>query len=358
MKILYGVVGEGMGHAIRSTVVIQHLISQGHEVHIAVSGRAYDYLKQRFEGVQKIWGLTMVMDDNTLQKRKTAMEVLKGAITGIPENIFSGLVQILEEFQPECVISDFETGTALFAISQNLPLISVDNMQIIRRCWHPPEILRGRMGDWRLAKSIIKAKIPRADHYIITTFFDAPTRKDRTTLVSPILRDEILKATPSEDGEHLLVYQTSESFKELPSILQRFEVPFRVYGLRRGLTEPVQEGNLTFCPFSEAGFIADLASCRGVIASAGFTLIGEALHLGKPYLATPVKGQFEQVMNGRYIEHLGYGLQDEELDEFSIGAFINGLEGFRANLRAYPRQDNSALFNALDAQLDRAAARL
>ena len=34
MRVLYGVVGEGMGHAIRSRVVLEHLFAQGHEVEI------------------------------------------------------------------------------------------------------------------------------------------------------------------------------------------------------------------------------------------------------------------------------------------------------------------------------------
>jgi nicotinate phosphoribosyltransferase len=38
MKILYGVVGEGMGHATRSKVTIEHLIAKGHSVKIVVSG--------------------------------------------------------------------------------------------------------------------------------------------------------------------------------------------------------------------------------------------------------------------------------------------------------------------------------
>ena len=38
MKILYGVVGEGMGHAMRSRVVLEHLVAQGHEVEIMASG--------------------------------------------------------------------------------------------------------------------------------------------------------------------------------------------------------------------------------------------------------------------------------------------------------------------------------
>lgn len=42
MRILYGVVGEGMGHATRSRVVIEHLLAAGHRLHVVVSGRAFD----------------------------------------------------------------------------------------------------------------------------------------------------------------------------------------------------------------------------------------------------------------------------------------------------------------------------
>src|SRR5690606_15289214 len=47
MKILYGVVGEGMGHAIRSGVVLEWLLEQGHQVQVVASGRAHGYLKER-----------------------------------------------------------------------------------------------------------------------------------------------------------------------------------------------------------------------------------------------------------------------------------------------------------------------
>ncbi|MEL6548201.1 MAG: glycosyltransferase family protein, partial [Myxococcota bacterium] len=48
MRILYGVVGEGMGHATRSRVVIEHLLAQGHQVHVVVSGRAHRFLTESF----------------------------------------------------------------------------------------------------------------------------------------------------------------------------------------------------------------------------------------------------------------------------------------------------------------------
>ncbi len=43
--------------------------------------------------------------------------------------------------------------------------------------------------------------------------------------------------------------------------------------MRKGLQEEEVDGNLRHHPFSEDGFIADLASCRAVIAGSGFTLI-------------------------------------------------------------------------------------
>ncbi|HZY04720.1 MAG TPA: glycosyltransferase family protein, partial [Anaeromyxobacteraceae bacterium] len=42
MRILYGVVGEGMGHALRSRVVLDELTRE-HQVQVVVSGRAHDY---------------------------------------------------------------------------------------------------------------------------------------------------------------------------------------------------------------------------------------------------------------------------------------------------------------------------
>ena len=38
MKILYGVVGEGMGHAMRSRVILEHLLAHDHEVEIMRRG--------------------------------------------------------------------------------------------------------------------------------------------------------------------------------------------------------------------------------------------------------------------------------------------------------------------------------
>ena len=55
MRILYGVAGEGMGHATRSHAFLADLVDE-HDVLVVASGRAYDYLGQHFPQVRESWG--------------------------------------------------------------------------------------------------------------------------------------------------------------------------------------------------------------------------------------------------------------------------------------------------------------
>ena len=115
MRILYGVVGEGMGHAMRSGVVLDHL-TKNHEVQVVVSGRAHDYLVKRASerlSVRKIWGLNIVYEDNEVQNFRTVLANLKGAVTGMPKNV-RAYFDIAEKFAPDVVISDFESWSYLF----------------------------------------------------------------------------------------------------------------------------------------------------------------------------------------------------------------------------------------------------
>ena len=206
-----------------------------------------------------------------------------------------------------------------------------------------------------MAKTVIKPKVAGAFQYLITTFFYPPIRKERTTLGPPILRPQIIAAERGQ-GDHLLVYQTSTSNTALPELLARSGRECRIYGLRRDLKEDVVEGNLRYRPFSEDGFIDDLRTARGVIASGGFTLMGEAVYLRRPMLAIPVGGQFEQVLNARYLEAEGYGVAADELTAERLGAFLERIPDFERKLAGYSQHGNTELLAKLDDLLVQAAA--
>ena len=355
MRILYGVTGEGMGHAMRSRVVLEHLLAEGHEVEIVSSNRAADYLGKRFGGTTKIHGLHMVLDENRIQRGKTLWSNILAGTTGIPKNI-EAYFEMINRFVPEVVISDFESWSYLYGKNNRIPIISIDNMQIINRCTHPEEILDGDRTNFHLTKAFVKSKLPFCDHYLITTFFHPEVRKKNTSLHPPILRPEILAATATS-GQHLLVYQTAVGNDSLEEVLAKTGLECRIYGMRSGLKQEEVVGNLRHQPFSETGFIEDLASCRAVIAGSGFTLMGEAVYLRKPMLAIPLKGQFEQIMNARYLAYEGFGEHAESLkDESTVQSFLDNVPKYQEKLASYSQDGNSELLAALDHQLDKAAA--
>ncbi len=354
MKILYGVVGEGMGHATRSRVLLEHL-TQHHDVHIVVSGRARDYLAKRFENVHNIWGFTISYEGNSVKKWQTVLQNLKGAVSGWPQNVKT-YFDLVEKFQPDVVVSDFESFSYLFAKNHFLPCISIDNMQVINRCKHEPALLAGHEDAFEMTRSIVKAKTPGAFHYLVTTFFYPPVRKERTTLLPSILRPEILDAK-SEPGEHLLVYQTSTTNNELLDGLKKSGLPCRIYGMRRDLKADQVEGNLMFRPFSESGFIDDLRTARAVVAGGGYTLMSEAVYLRKPMLSLPVGGQFEQVLNALYLQQLGYGQYAKELTGPVLNAFLEKVPDCQKALQGYSQDGNKKMIAALDEQLAKAYER-
>jgi len=348
MRILYGVVGEGMGHATRSRVVLEHLLEQGHEVRVVVSGRAHKFLLKCFVdrpqiSIQEIHGLHLAYEGNALDLAESIVSNIGKAPHGLLYNIAAYSKVAEDGFAPEAVVSDFESWAYLYALNHRLPVLSIDNMQVINRCFHREAVTDGRSLDFLIAKMAVKIKLPGAYHYLVTSFFFPPVRKKRTTLVSPILRAEIL-AAKREPGDHVLVYQTAASNEALVPTLQRLPHRFRVYGMGR----EGEDGNVSLRPFSQEGFVDDLRTAKAVIAGGGFSLMGEAVHLHVPLLSVPIEGQYEQELNARYLQQLGYGAWARELDEEVVARFLEKTEDHAAALEAYQPRDNSMLLGCVD----------
>ena len=356
MKILYGVVGEGMGHAIRSRVVLEQLLAQGHAVEIMASSRAADFLALRFPEVHRIHGLHIIYEENRVRAGHTLWSNVAQGMAALPAQM-RAYFELVEDFAPEVVISDFESWVYLYGKSHGLPVLSIDNMQILNRCRHPASVLRGIRPQFELTRAFVKSKLPFCERYFVTTFFYPAVQRKRTTLVPPVLRSEII-AAKSTRGDHLLVYQTSEDHGALPAVLAETGIECRIYGMRRELVAELVEGDLRYRPFDEQNFIADLASARAVISGGSFTVMSECVYLHKPLLSVPVSGQIEQIVNGRYLEHAGYGKTARAIDSDVVRDFLAALPRCQEQLQHYRQAGNTVLFTELDAELDRLAAGL
>ena len=351
MRIIYGVVGEGMGHATRSRVILEHLLSGGHEIRVVVSGRAHRFLVERFRGragiaFEEIHGLHLMYEGGKLDLGASVLENLREAPRGLRKNL-EVYGKVADEIAADAVVSDFESWAYLYGLARQIPVVSIDNMQVINRCDHDGFVTDDEGRDFLLAKLAVKVKLPGAFHYLVSSFFYPAVRKPRTTLVPPILRPEILGAR-REPGRHILVYQTSAANQALLPLLHRLPQEFRVYGLGQN----GQEGNVTLCAFDEHRFIDDLRTAAAVIAGGGFSLMCEAVHLHVPMLSCPIDGQYEQELNARYLQELGYGRFTRDLDEHIIEDFLSGLDGMRDKLQAHAPADNTVIQGCLDKLLE------
>ncbi len=355
MRILYGVVGEGMGHATRSRVVLEHLLSRGHGVRVVVSGRAHRFLVERFRGragieIREIHGLVFAYRGKGVDRGASLRANLAAAPAGLRRNLRAWRETAEEGFRPDAVISDFESWAYFHGILHGVPVVSIDNVQMVSRCRHPRDVVGPRGLDFLLARAAVRAKLPGAWHYLIASFFFPPVARSRTTLVPPLLRPEVL-ALRREPRDHVLVYQTSAANEALVPELRRLRGRFVVYGMGRAGSG----GNVSLRPFSEEGFLEDLRTARAVVAGGGFSLMSECVHLRVPLLSCPVEHQSEQEVNARWLRRLGYGDCKEAATAEAVEGFLARLPEFERALGGYAPRDNAMALCCVDECLARIA---
>ena len=336
-NILYGVNGEGSGHSTRAKEVISHLQQQGHKVHIVSFDRGLRNLRESFT-VTEIFGLSLAYVNNRVRYKRTLARNLIKAPRAVRS--LKALSHVVDENNIQLVITDFEPLSCHVAHRKNLPVIAIDNQHTITNA--SVSLPRGFKRDVAATKLVTRMMTPHADAYLALSFFPATIRKKNTFLFPPILRQEVLSTTPGE-GDYVLVYVTSPA-KELAALLKRVRCKFIAYGF--GIDG--EQGNILFKKPSMDGFLRDLAGAKAVIANAGFSLVSEALHLGKPYLAIPVKNQFEQTFNAYHVDKSGYGAWWDDPGKEQIESFLFNLPFYSDNLRSYPRTGNGAILAKVD----------
>lgn len=336
-NILYGVNGEGSGHSTRAKEVISHLQQQGHRLHIVSFDRGLRNLSESFP-VKEIFGLSLTYVNNRVRyKRTLASNLIKAPRVA---RSLKALSHLVDEENIELVITDFEPLTCHVGHRKHLPVIAIDNQHAITNT--VVSLPRGFRRDVAAVRFVTRMMTPHADAYFVLSFFPAPVKRRNTFLFPPIVRHEVL-STKAQTGDYVLVYVTSPA-KELAALLKQVRCKFIAYGFG---TEG-QDRNILFKKPSMDGFLRDLAGAKAVIANAGFSLVSEALYLGKPYLAMPVKNQFEQTFNAYYVDKLGYGAWWQDLGKEQIESFLFNLPVYTENLQSYPRAGNGAILAKLD----------
>jgi uncharacterized protein (TIGR00661 family) len=336
-KILYAVHGTAHGHAIRALSIARRFPE--HEF-LFVSHEAGPAILQGEYPVVDIPSLGTVFTKHRVDTCATLKMNLP--VFWNRRAIRRRVLTLMDEFQPDAVISDYEFFLPRACRKLGVPCLSIDHQHVITACKHP--LPWGEYPSFLATSLAVRLLFSRATDYLVISFFQPPVKPGlKAKILPPLLRDTVLARQPT-DGGHVLVYQSYiTDFRKFQAFVDALERPVIVYGVQK----EGREGNLLYKPKSEEGFLDDLASCAYVVCGGGHSMISEALYYGKPVISFPIKGAFEQFLNAFYIERLGYGrgiTAVPYLDPGMIPEFESGLEEFRNRIRAHNFCGNEEIF--------------
>lgn len=351
-KILWGVCGIGHGHVFRQLPLIEHFAKDS-EIVIFGYGESYEFYARRFAAsphvhVAKVAVPYYVGDANGLDFAATAAR---------PENrqdyatINAAAMAFAAQKigRPDLVISDYEPVSAQYAYAHKSRLVTIDQ-QSKYLCGDFPQPLNGQYFNDEVMR--LRLFFPQADKRLACSFFRVAQRSgdvEDVEIYPPVLSEKILAVRRAPDPKKvaILMYVSAQMrdegrFAEIEAACASLpDVDFHMFG--KGVPA-CADPNVQTYEHGDARFYDVLATCHGIVSTAGHGLLSEAMHLGIPVYAMPLP-LYEQEMNAHILQKHGFGMANKELEPQALARFIRdipkyaqAIEADRATLLRTPGQ--------------------
>lgn len=358
-SIVYGVCGIGNGHTHRSLPIIQILLQQGARVALFAYGQSLAILGAAFANNPKV--RIFPVDVPYLLGTPAGLDFAESAARekqlsrSFARNLeaMAGAQAFLDA--PQLVLSDYEPTSAQFSYAYDVPLITVDQQSkfLLKELYGP-------IGHYTCIDEQMRLRMffPTAERRLVCSFFRpdsgiAGTRglENAVQWCGPILRDAIRNVSLKKDlpfREHLVVYVSPqggfgpEEVRNLSLALpeQRFELfaPSTDW-----ISDPPK--NLGVHRQGDSNFLPLLTEAKGLLSTAGHTLLSEAMYLGLPTLALPLP-LYEQQLNATVVGDHGFGMAADQLTPEVVEVFLSRTNEMRRTIledqKVLMRQDGRA----------------
>lgn len=282
MNILYAVQGTGNGHISRAIQLYPFLKSYGN-VDFFISGSNAD-LKTDLPVVGRSKGISL------FYKATGGLDYLK-IIRSFSFRIFLDAYK-LPVNNYDLVINDFDFVTSLACLLRKKKSVQFGHQASFQSNKTPRAKNNNILGEFIL-KNFVKST-----HYLGLHFkaYDA-------AVYNPIIKQEIIDATPTDDG-HISVYLPHYSIAYLePYFLAESKHHFEVFSAE--VTSIRNYKNIVYFPISNSGFTKSMIRSHAVITGGGFETPAEAMYMNKKVLSIPISKHYEQLSNAAALAELG-----------------------------------------------------
>lgn len=333
LRVVFVVQGEGRGHMTQALALASILRDAGHEISRVMIGRSHHRTVPEY--FLDAVGAPVLEFDAPVQvpghdRRGMSVSRTVGDVVRRSPRFFRSAVTIAENVEDSDVVInllDLVTGVSRGLFPGKTPALAVAHNYLFlhRELVDLPGPTRHRSAILAYAR----ATATRTDRKVALSFSPMSTDPEQRLEVAPPLLRPDLDRLESRDRGYLLAYALNSGYGTALMEWQRTSGA-EVHCFVQGGSSALPRSSPGFHAHDLDGnaFLERLAGCRAYVGSAGFESLCEAHFLGKPILAVPTEGQFEQSLNAWDAERCGIARAGsyDDLDDFWANPTIPDAE--------------------------------
>ena len=345
---MFIVQGEGRGHMTQAISAYTMLKKAGHRVSCVLIGinphrEIPDYVKQKLDSeIIPVECPGFVMDSK-LQSVKLIPSVVQTFLKlGVYKKSLRTIHKKVNEHKPDVIINFYNPlgGLYNYLYKPAVPLYCIAHQYIYL---HPEyEFPMGKAMDKRAIKFYTRITSIGAAKRLALSFYPISDHEKGSIVgFPPLLRKEVMEQEIKNEG-FLLVYLVNSGYAEaiIKWHKKNPDVELHCFTDNKSLSDK-HDDKLCFHQLDDKKFLQMMASCSGMVSTAGFESICEAMYLGKPVLMVPVQGNYEQYCNAHDAckPNAGAGIRDSTFD---IDRLLNYMPSHKKNNTEFRQWVNSA----------------
>jgi uncharacterized protein (TIGR00661 family) len=316
MRFLFIVQGEGRGHLTQALALAEIVREAGHQVCAALVGSADGKTVQSFfQEAFKSEIIPFASPALVYHPRTKALSLPKtlSAVGKSFPRYCAGLRKVhrvVKEEAPDLIVNFYEVLGGLHSVFSSVPTLCVAHQYLLQHSCFPHPV--GHRLDRMLVNLNSRLTALGAVRKLALSFYPAEAQ-GKIKVMPPLLRREVQEQQCSRD-KFFLAYVTQAFMVEelLTWQSRRPEVELHCFsaGSEVGEVQP----NFHRHTIAADRFLEYMGRCKGLITTAGFESVAEAMLLGKPVLTVPLPRHYEQVCNAIDSEKAGGGLYRTSFD--------------------------------------------
>ena len=355
MRYIFIVQGEGRGHMTQAIALSDLLISAGHEICHVFIGKSERRKIPSFFHQRILCPITELASPNfvtDLQNKR--VKVIPSVFYNLKyyQKYFSSMAAIdkaVKEKKPGVIINFYDIlGGLYFGYYRPRAKIVALGHQFLTG--HPEFQFAPGMLDRNLFITNNQLTSIRADLHLALSFMPyLPDRYKKTVVTPPLLRKEVFELKPTK-GDYILAYMVNDGYAQeiMEWHLQHREIKVHCFWDRKDEPEILQvHENLHFHQLNAEKYLDYMSKCSGLITTAGFESVCEAMYLGKPVMMIPVAGQYEQSCNAIDAEKAGAGISDQRFNISRLLDFIPVYQDISATFKQWVDQSKAIILKEL-----------